>query len=168
MQRGKARLPALLVVLVGFPCRNRLGQGCKTRLDQRQLGLIGPVFQGNFHQRTGGCGKRDLGVTNRIGRPAKGKTMRLLNHLDPARVGARFIFPGKMDSAAHAKIHVTHHSKPVGKLFWFRDGLPDTLARGGQDHGSFDTIRKSHWLGLLSSEARCSCVLLYRQLSDCL
>src|ERR1700730_8514071 len=25
VQRGKARLPAPLVVLVGFPCRNRLG-----------------------------------------------------------------------------------------------------------------------------------------------
>src|SRR5258708_15313558 len=85
-------------------------------------------------------------MTKSIGRPAKGKTMRLLNHLDHARVGARLIFPGKMDGAAHAKTNVIHNPKPVGKMFSFRDGIPDTLTRDGQDQGSFDTIRKSHWL----------------------
>src|SRR5258708_34123670 len=85
-------------------------------------------------------------MTKSIGRPAKGKTMRLLNHLDHARGGARLIFPGKMDGAAHAKIHVTHHPKPVGKMFWFRDGIPDTLTRDAQDQGWFDTTRKRHWI----------------------
>jgi hypothetical protein len=67
-----------------------------------------------------------------------------LNHLDPARIGATFIFPGKLDGTADAKIHVTHHPKPTGKLFWFRDGIPDTLTWDRQKHGSFDTIRKGH------------------------
>jgi hypothetical protein len=54
-----------------------------------------------------------------------------------------------LDGTTDAKIHVTHHPKPTGKLFWFRDSLPDTLALGRQDHGSFDTISKSHWVSSL-------------------
>src|SRR5260221_10545122 len=97
-QPVQALLPAILVVAIGFLCWNRLRQGSKPRLNQRQEGPFSPFFQGHFHQRTGCGGKRELGMTKSIGRPAKGKTMRLLNHLDHARVGARLIFPGKMDA----------------------------------------------------------------------
>jgi hypothetical protein len=65
-----------------------------------------------------------------------------------------------MDGAAHAKIHVTHHPKPVGKMFWFRDGIPDTLTRDGQDQGSFDTIRKSHWISSqVKQDVRVFCLI---------
>src|SRR5258708_34428385 len=38
LQRVQDLWPALLVILVGFPCRNSLRKGSKTRLDQRYLG----------------------------------------------------------------------------------------------------------------------------------
>jgi len=65
-----------------------------------------------------------------------------------------------MDGAAHAKIHVTHYPKPTGKLFWFRDGIPDTPTRDRQKHGSFDTIRKSHWISSpVKQDVRVFCLI---------
>src|SRR5260221_11435676 len=145
-QPVQARLPAILVAAIEFLCRNRLRLGSKARLNPCQEGPFGAFFQRNFHQRTGCSGKRDLGVTHRIGRPAKGKTVLWLDDFDHARIGAPFICPGKLDGTAYAKIHVTHYPKPTGKLFWFRDGIPDTPTRDRQTHGSFDTIRYSHWI----------------------
>src|SRR5713101_4712876 len=110
-QPVQALLPAILVVAIGFLCWNRLRQGSKPRLNQRQEGPFGAFF------------------------------------------------PGKLDGTAYAKIHITHHPKPTGKLFWFGDGIPDTLTRDGQKHGSFDTIRKGHGISS-QGDAKCVCLFL--------